>query len=55
MLLNEVCRYVEKTIKPTLLPEESAEFHAFTPVVVQVYTCCELRCGCDSEMKDDTE
>eukprot|EP00658_Telonema_sp_P-2_P035166 TRINITY_DN25624_c0_g1_i1.p1 TRINITY_DN25624_c0_g1~~TRINITY_DN25624_c0_g1_i1.p1 ORF type:complete len:214 (-),score=48.39 TRINITY_DN25624_c0_g1_i1:210-851(-) len=29
-------QYVEKTIKPTLLPEESAEFHAFTPIVVQV-------------------
>eukprot|EP00656_Telonema_subtile_P035824 TRINITY_DN39782_c0_g1_i1.p1 TRINITY_DN39782_c0_g1~~TRINITY_DN39782_c0_g1_i1.p1 ORF type:complete len:196 (+),score=47.19 TRINITY_DN39782_c0_g1_i1:202-789(+) len=31
-------QYICKTIQPTLHPEESAEFHAFTPVIVQVLT-----------------
>eukprot|EP00656_Telonema_subtile_P057197 TRINITY_DN9356_c0_g1_i3.p1 TRINITY_DN9356_c0_g1~~TRINITY_DN9356_c0_g1_i3.p1 ORF type:complete len:1408 (+),score=491.60 TRINITY_DN9356_c0_g1_i3:81-4304(+) len=31
-------RYIQKTLKPTMLPEEMPEMMAFTPVVVQILT-----------------
>ena len=30
------CRYITKTLKPTLVPEEVPEMMAFTPVVIQI-------------------
>merc|ERR1711924_115992 len=31
-------RYIAKTLKPTMLPEEMPEMMAFTPVIVQILT-----------------